>query len=299
MADFDDARWKALLHDLFAGLSGRPVDLLSFDEVRERLGLRHVVDRGVEDVPLESIVGSLGREREFTREFAPRDDSLRRRWEDVRRLAEGPAGFPPVELYKVGDVFFVVDGHHRISVARSLGAGAIEARVREFVSDVAFGPDDSLEEVILRSGFDDFVESTCFSREEAEAFLVSLPDGYAKLLDHVSVHRYFLGIESGACPAWCDAIASWRARVYDPMVAVIRRSGILEQFPGRTETDLYLFAMEELHYLREREGGAEAAPEDAVEVVRAAAPHAGLLERLRRRFREFVTRDGATSRRGT
>jgi hypothetical protein len=288
MADFDDARWKALLHDLFAGIRGRPVDLLSFEEVRERLGLRHVVDRGTQDVPLESIVGSLGREREFTRDFLPRSDSLRGRWLDVLRLTRSLEGFPPVELYRVGDVYFVVDGHHRVSVARSIGSPAIEAHVREFVSDVEFGPGDTLEEVVLRSGFEDFVESTCLSREEAEAFRVSAAGGYLRILDHVSVHRYYLGIELGREPEWCEAISSWRARVYDPMVSVIRESGILGQFPGCTEADLYLFAMQELHYLRERADGESAAPGDAVAAMKASAPTTSALSRLRSRFRTFV-----------
>ncbi|MFA6955962.1 MAG: hypothetical protein WC538_08845 [Thermoanaerobaculia bacterium] len=292
MADFDDARWRALLHDLFGGIRGRPVDLLSFEEVRERLGLRHVVDRGVQDVPLAAIVGSLGREREFTRDFLPRSDSLRGRWVDVLRLTKGLTGFPPVELYRVGDVYFVVDGHHRVSVARSLDSPAIEAHVREFVADVEFGPGDTLEEVILRSCFDDFVESTCLTREEAEALRVSTPEGYSKLLDHISVHRYYLGIELGREPDWCEAISSWRARVYGPMIEVIREREILEQFPGQTEADLYLFAMQELHYLRERADGGDAKPGDAVTVMEAAAPRSTKLDRLRARFRAFVKDSG-------
>jgi len=292
MADFDDARWRALLHDLFAGIRGRPADLLSFEEVRERLGLRHVVDRGVQDVPLTAIVGSLGREREFTRDFLPRSDSLRGRWVDVLRLTKGLTGFPPVELYRVGDVYFVVDGHHRVSVARSIDSPAIEAHVREFVADVEFGPGDTLEEVILRSCFDDFVESTCLTRDEAEAFRVSTPEGYSKLLDHISVHRYYLGIELGREPDWCEAISSWRARVYDPMIAVIRERAILEQFPEQTEADLYLFAMQELHFLRERADGGDAAPGDAVAVMEATAPRSTTLDRLRARFRTFVKGSG-------
>ncbi|MCM2317444.1 MAG: hypothetical protein NDJ92_20030 [Thermoanaerobaculia bacterium] len=289
MPEFSEARWRAFLQDLISGIRGEPADLLSFEEVRERLGLRHVVDRGMHDVPLESIVGTLGREREFNRYFFPRTDSLRGRWDDVRGLAEGPEGFPPVELYRVGDVYFVVDGHHRVSVAQSIGSPAIEAHVREFVSDVTFGPGDSIGDVILRSGFEDFVESTCLSRDDAEQFRVSAPEGYSKLLDHISVHRYYRGVELGREPEWCEAIDSWRARVYDPMVAVIRESAILGQFPGRTETDLYLFAMDHLHYMREETEGAGAAPGEAVARMKAETPRSSIMKRLLSRFREFVS----------
>jgi len=111
---FDAARRAALVQDLLGVLKGRPVDLLPFDRVRAGLRLKHIVDRGLHDVPLERIVGTLGREREFNREFLPREEALRDRWEEVEELAEGPAGFPAVELYKVGDAYFVVDGHHRL-----------------------------------------------------------------------------------------------------------------------------------------------------------------------------------------
>ena len=290
MAEFSEARWRALLQDLISRIRGEPADLLSFEEVRERLGLRHVVDRGMHDVPLESIVGTLGREREFNRSFFPRTDSLRGRWDDVRGLAEGSAGFPPVELYRVGDVYFVVDGHHRVSVARSIGSPAIEAHVREFVSEVAFGPEDSIEDVILRSGFEDFVESTGLDADAAAAFRLTVPEGYAKLLDHISVHRYYLGIELGREPSWNEAIESWCERVYGPMVGVIRESTILDQFPGRTESDLYLFAMDHLHYMREKAEGAGTAPGDAVANMKEEAPPASAMKRLLARFREFVSR---------
>jgi hypothetical protein len=116
---FDAARRTALMQDLLAAARGRPADLLPFADVKEKLRLTSLVDRGVQEVPLSRIVGTLGRAKEFNRAFLPRDEALRERWDDVRDLAEGPHGFPPVELYRVGNVDFVVDGHHRVSVARS------------------------------------------------------------------------------------------------------------------------------------------------------------------------------------
>jgi hypothetical protein len=126
----------AVMHDLLALARRRPLDLLPFEEVRDRLKLRRVVDRGTRDVPLGRIVGTFGRRGEFNRAFLPRSESLRERWEDLKDLAEGAAGFPVVELYLVGDVYFAVDGHHRISVARALGAPSIEAHVLEFITPV-------------------------------------------------------------------------------------------------------------------------------------------------------------------
>jgi hypothetical protein len=256
MFEFDDARRHALEVDLARARRGLPPDLLPFDAVREKLRLRHSVDRGTIDVPLDRIVGSLGRDRDFNRLFFPRGEALRGRWEGVRKLALGDAGFPSVELYKVGDAYFVIDGHHRVSVARHLEAPSIEAHVREFVTDVPVEPDDSLEALALRRGRADFLETTGIDVEATEL------DAYERLLDHISVHGWH------EKKPWHDAIASWRAQVYEPMVEIIRRSGVMEQFPGRTETDLYLYAMDHLYFLREREGD-DAPAAEAVEEMKA------------------------------
>lgn len=281
MTRFDAARRAALVQDLLGVLKGRPVDLLPFDRVRAGLRLKHIVDRGMHDVPLESIVGTLGREREFNREFLPRDEALRDRWEEVEELAEGPTGFPAVELYKVGEAYFVVDGHHRVSVARSLGVSTIEALVKEFLTPVPIAPDASIEEVLLQRGLADFLETTGLVPTAPDEFRVTEANGYERLLEHITVHRYYRGIESGRGQTWPEAVASWRDGVYRPMVEAIRRSGIMKEFPSRTETDLYLFTMDHLHHLRERYAPKPVAPTLAVRHFKffyTAGP--GLGERL-------------------
>ncbi len=287
MPRFDSERRAALMADLVRPLLGRPADLLSFDEVRERLHLRSVVDRGLQDVPLERIVGTVGREREFTRAFLPREEALRERWEDVKRLAEGPSGFPPVELYNVGGTYFVVDGHHRVSVARARGAPSIEARVREYPTPVSLAADADPTAVALESGRAEFLEVTGLEPAGPGEFRVSEPDGYERLLAHIAGHRYFRGIELGRPVAWDEAVASWRDTVYRPMVETIRGSGILEDFPGLTETDLYLFVMDHLHHLRETYGPGEVEPEEAVEDFRVTQlpVRSGWRARLRRWLR--------------
>jgi hypothetical protein len=254
MSDFDSARLAALIVDLLNLVQGRTSDLLSFGEVRERLRLKQVIDRGVQEVPLSRIVGSLGREREFNRAFLPREESLRDRWQEVKDLAEGPTGFPPVELYYVNDVYFVVDGHHRVSVARALGAPAIEARVKEFISPVPLTPETSIEEVILKSGLADFLDTVGLEQTYPGEFELTEPNGYERLLDHISVHRYYLGLNQKRDINWREAVHSWLDTVYRPMIDVIRKSGVMEQFPGRTETDLYLYVMDHLHHLKQLYG---------------------------------------------
>lgn len=294
---FDAARRAGLMRDLLRPLKGQPADLLPFDVVREGLRLGHLVDRGVMEVPLDRIVGSLGRERDFTREFLPRDEALRGRWEELEELAVGVAGFPSVELYRVGDAYFVVDGHHRVSVARSLGAPAIEARVQEFLSAVTLSSDESLEGVLAKRSLAEFCDVTGLAQEAPGDFVCTQPNGHARLLEHITAHRYFLGIEWGREPSWPEAVSSWLRNVYRPMVDTIRESGVLDEFPGHTETDLYLFVMDHLHHLRERYAGKEVTPVQAARHFRFFfRPQVGLGDRLKGWWRRLGVRHGARPR---
>jgi hypothetical protein len=286
MTRFDAARRSALMEDLLSILLGRPSELLPFDEVKEELHLRRFVDRGVVEVPLDSIVGTVGREHDFNRAFLPRKEALRDRWRRVSALAEGPEGFPPIEVYKIGDAYFVADGHHRVSVARSMGLSRIEAHVMEFLASVPLSPEESIEDVILKGGLADFLEATGLSPVDPDDFRTTTVIGHERLLEHVKTHRYYLGVEWKRPFTWEEAVASWRDRVYRPMVAAIRKSGVLVEFPGRTETDLYLFTMDHLHHLRERYGRG-VGPEQALTDVRAGA---GRLRRVARAIRALWDR---------
>lgn len=267
MTDFDAARRTALIEDLVRIARGRPVDLLPFDAVRRELKLRHLVDRGIQEVPIDRIVGSLGRTAEFTRAFRPRDEALRERWEDVRAVALSARGFPPVELYKVDQAYFVVDGHHRVSVERALGAPTIEAWVKEFSTPVPLDPDTTIEKILLRRGLAEFLEATGLLPEAADEFRITIPQGYERLIEHIRVHGYFKGQETGRDLPWAEEVASWRDTVYRPMVEAIRKSRVLEQFPDRTEADLYLYTMDHLHHLREQVHDPGLSPNVAVEQI--------------------------------
>lgn len=282
MTRFEAARRAAVMSDLLGVLRGRPTDLLPFEEVREELHLRSFVDRGVQEVPLRQIVGTLGRERDFNRAFLPRSEALRDRWREATERAEGPEGFPAVELYRVGDAYFVVDGHHRVSVVRAMGAKTIEARVKEFATPVPLEATSSIEEVLLAGGLADFLEATGLKAEQPDEYQVTTPNGYERLLEHVKGHRYFLGIERGGPVPWEEAVRSWRGTVYGPMLDIIQRRGILHDFPGRTATDLYLFTMDHLHHLRERYGSGAVKAEEAVSDVRRWRRGRGLGAWLRR-----------------
>jgi hypothetical protein len=121
--DFNEARAQASLQEVLARLTGKSNELLSYEEVAEKLKLNVRSERGVYDIPLDAIVGSVGRYTDFTRTFLPLKSINRDRWARVKAAIDDPngLGLPPIDVYKVGEVFFVLDGNHRVSVARQEG----------------------------------------------------------------------------------------------------------------------------------------------------------------------------------
>lgn len=133
-ADFADARRRAFLRRIGALLRRDPGSnrLLRFEQVKREFGAGGQVYLGMRSVPVSKIVGSVGRHRDFDRAFLPAKDHLRERWMRVDRMLRRRGTLPPVDLYKVGNGYFVLDGHHRVSVASYHGIEQVDARVVEF-----------------------------------------------------------------------------------------------------------------------------------------------------------------------
>ena len=107
--------------------------LLSFEEVRREHSVANKrLHRGARVVEVEKIVGSVGRWDEFDRSFLPARASVGHKWKRIDRAFHRTEDLPPVELYEIGDAYFVVDGHHRVSVARYHDVPTLEAAVVEF-----------------------------------------------------------------------------------------------------------------------------------------------------------------------
>ncbi len=243
--DFRAARQRAGLQQVLARLTGRPADLLPFEQVREILRGRSTLPRGLQEIPLDAIVGSVGRYADFTRSFMPLTDAQGQRWARVKAMAEGQAGLPPIEVYKIGETYFVRDGHHRVSVAKEMGADTIEAYVTEVEVKIPLSPDTSPEELILKAEYAGFLERTRLDVIRPEADLSLTEAGkYPLLEEHIAVHRYFMGLELQREVPYGEAVAHWYDEVYLPVVSVILEQGLLRDFPGRTEADLYLWVME-------------------------------------------------------
>lgn len=264
-ADFSKARFKSFINQIFSVIAGNKhaTTLLSYDEIKEKLHIGGPIYRGVKTVPVDQIVGSLNRYHEFDRAFLPREDQLASRWQKVDRAFYEDIHLPPVVLYKVGEVYFVVDGHHRVSVAREKGQMYIEAEVRECATRVNITPNMKPEDLEVLHAKVHFLERTSLDRIRPDANIkLTIPDGFERMLEHIAVHGYFMGLDYQRFISDEEAVAHWYDTVYIPIIEVIRKSGILKEFPGRTEGDLYLWTLDHQHYLS-RQGQPLQPPKDA------------------------------------
>ena len=247
LQDFNNARRKASIQEILARLTGKSSELLSYEDVAEKLKLNVRTERGVFDIPLKSIIGSVGRYNEFTRSFLPRKGQDQARWARVKTMIDDPmsTGIPPIEVYKVGEVYFVLDGNHRVSVAREEGFEFIEAHVIEVKTDIPLGPDTQPDDLIIKAEYADFLAQTDFATIRPGADLsVSVPGQYGKLLEHIQVHQYFMGIDFQRDISYPEAVGHWFDAVYSSIIDPIRERGLMRWFPGRTETDIYLWVSE-------------------------------------------------------
>jgi len=240
--DFRRARRQAAMERIMARLKGQSADLLSYEDVRQKLKIKSSTRQERREIPLDAIVGSVGRYTDFTRSFLPRQDSDESRWAGVRVAVTGLVGLPPIDVYQIGEVYFVLDGNHRVSVARQLGATHIEAYVTELRTRVPLSPDVQPDDLILKAEYVDFLEHTRLDQLRPGADLsLTVPGRYRVLEEHIAVHRYFMGLDQKREISYEEAVVHWYDEIYSPVVQVIQERGILRDFPGRTETDLYLW----------------------------------------------------------
>jgi len=254
-SDFSRARWKAFVRGVMASLRGEKNTLLSYDEVKEKLRIGGPIYRGVKTVPISQIVGSLNRYHEFDAAFLPKNDENANRWQSVDRAFYQEISLPPVVLYKVGEVYFVVDGHHRVSVAREQNAEFIDAEVRECSTKVKITSGLKSEDLEILRDKVEFLEATNLDQlRPGDDIYLTIPDGFSRMLEHIAVHRYFMGLDEKRDISEREAVLHWYDTVYLPIIKIIRESGILENFPGKTEGDLYLWVLDHQEYLNEEEG---------------------------------------------
>jgi hypothetical protein len=265
-SDFGRARSKAFLNRVRSMIFGRPTELLSYEEVKTSLHIGGPIYRGVQTVRVDDIVGSLNRYHEFDRAFLPVEDRIASRWQNIDLAFYKDISLPPVMLYKVGQIYFVVDGHHRVSVAREQGQEFMEAEVRECATKVNITPDLKPEDLVILGEKVDFLDRTRLDQLRPQSKIrLTITGGFDRMIEHIAVHRYFMGLDLKRNISDEEAVMHWYDNVYLPITKVVRQSKILRDFPGKTEGDLYLWVLDHQRYLAQAEGQSLRAPEQAAQ----------------------------------
>jgi len=244
-SSFSKAQRKETYRRLGRVVRGSPsTPLLSFNELRVRLHLFQQSYAGLRTIEVARIVGTVDRSDDFDRDFLPRNPQTRERWERLER-AFPTLGFPPISVYQVNDVFFVIDGNHRVALAKQKGAEFIDAEVTQIHTDIEIDENIDFEKMFYLEQARRFMQESGLERSRPMARIdFTRPHGFIELLDVVKAHGYDLMMERGEVLQPHEIAADWYDRVYLPAVESIRWERLLEIEPGSTEGDLFLWVLQ-------------------------------------------------------
>ena len=247
--DFGRARRRRALSRLANRLRGEPSDvnlILPFEEVVEALGRRGERSLGLQTIDLDSIVGTVDRGREFDRSFRPTSGKVRARWERIAAAQRRGESMPPIDVYRIGELHFVKDGHHRVSVARALGHDKIDAYVTEVTTRVGADRKITLADLPLKSHERLFYERVPLPERGAEAHPASRTrGGYAFLAEGVEAWGFRVMQARGEFMDREEVAEAWFTEEYEPVVEMLREAGVATK---AQETDAYV-AVVTLRYM--------------------------------------------------
>ena len=243
--DFSRARNKALFNEIQHFLSPEEVSLISLNDVKQLLKPTAETYAGMKVIPIEKIVGSEGRYNDFDNHFFPKSSHLRNRWQHVDEAAIKDIILPPIKVYEISGLYFVRDGNHRVSVAKSRGTEFIDAEVVSLQSEIKLNNPENLNDIVKQiinyekrlfyseTGFGDITDYWCLD--------FTRTGRYDVIYNHILTHKYYMNQGKEEEVSMEDAVLSWFNTVYLPIVTSVRKCHILHKFPKRTLADLYVW----------------------------------------------------------
>ena len=237
--------------------------LIDFDTIEKNLEHTHQKYKGVEAIPIDKIVGSLGRYNDFNTEFLPHDGRISAKYENVKDAMLSGKNLPPIKVYQVFDSYFVIDGHHRVTVAKQeLNAAAIDAEVIEIHFDIGLSSDKKYtydtaqaKKFLIRLEEDAFERNT-FLKNNIIIYPVKVTDltSYSKIYEEINDFKRNYNNGALAKRAIVYASLTWYEKWFLPAVKIILEENILDRFPSRTYTDLYLWIQQHKYFLSQKAG---------------------------------------------
>jgi hypothetical protein len=284
--DFSRARRRRALSRLTTRLRGEPSDInviLPFEEVVQALGRRAERRLGLQSIALDSIVGTVDRGREFDRRFRPTSGRVRSRWERIAAAQRRGQPMPPIDVYRIGELHFVKDGHHRVSVARALGHSHIDAYVTEIQTKVGADDEIRLKDLPLKSHERLFHERVPLPPEARSRIQLSDEWRYAGLAEGVEAWGFRAMQARGEYMSREEVAAAWFRQEYEPVVEMLREADLIG--PG-TETEAYI-RLATLRYLmlRTHEWDDEVIERLRAEIRRPSWEEDTMVRRLRKEMR--------------
>lgn len=280
--EFTKAKARARLQGLMKTLSWKNNDLLSWYEVTSIIKPKSETYIGMQTIPVNRIIGSEGRYRDFSAAFLPKREMLRHRWVSVDEALHSDVILPPISVYSLGGWYFVRDGNHRVSVAKTMGQEFIDAEVVELDSKIPLEPGMSMRELrrrVVQYEREMFIEQYGYLPIPMGDIVFTTPGAYPELVNHILVHKYFINqsIDDREIPIE-EAAKSWYENVYSPIVKVVREEHLLSSFPGNTEGDMYMWLVRRWDNMKREKK--DSTIEDTVKVVEKES---GVLGGIKRR----------------
>lgn len=239
--DFLRARRRQVLSRLAAWLRRSPDDvniMLPFDEVVTALGRTGERRLGLQVINLDTIVGSVDRSREFDRRFRPTSGQVRERWQRLALAQRRGESIPPIEVYRVGDMHFVLDGHHRVSVAHALGLKTIDAYVTEVLTRLSPGGIRYRGDLLVKDYRRIFLDRVPLVGEARKAITLVDPWDYAELAESVEAWGFRLMQDEGVYLDRPTVAQRWHDEEFIPVVRMLRQAGMIET---QTEAEAYMW----------------------------------------------------------
>ncbi len=243
--DFSRARTKETLGRILTLLKPQKDEMLSLGDIRSLLRPESETYKGMQTIPIDKIVGSEGRYRDFNKAFLPRHDKLMRRWMSVDEAHYRNIILPPIKCFEIGGAYFVRDGNHRVSVAKAQGAEFIDAEVISLASEIPLTPGitrDEIKGAVI--GFEKrrFYQATKLDKHRPECCLEFTEVGrYDEILSHIREHKWYINLDKPHEIPFDEAAVSWYDKVYFPIITIIRETNLVSRFSGVTEADLYVY----------------------------------------------------------
>lgn len=257
-SDFARARNKALFNEIQHLLTPEEAAMISLKAVRKVIKTQSETYIGMKVIPIDKIVGSEGRYKDFDNQFFPKRSIIRERWEHVDEAVIKDIVLPPIKVYELGGLYFVRDGNHRVSVAKAKGVEFIDAEVVSLQTEIKLSPartlDGMMRQIIAYEKRNFYFETNFGDITDYWVLDFSTAGQYDVIYNHILTHKYFINQNQKDEIPMEDAILSWFNNVYLPVVTTIQKYRIMKYFRKNTVSDLYVWIIKYYDELKKKFG---------------------------------------------